>query len=170
MDAGTPDEVGADTKECPRCAETVKAKAAICRFCNHEFNHIPSGLEEKVYLSEPVRVTSEKVVPATGESPIRLRDITHVKAHYFNKMGIRITGIIAVIVGVWCAVAEVKVWFAYTSTLVPFGVAAIYKTLGAAESWVVYSTPAGKFMSIGRDAGDADRIKAAVDRAIAENT
>jgi hypothetical protein len=26
-----------DTKECPRCAETVKAKAKICRFCNYEF-------------------------------------------------------------------------------------------------------------------------------------
>ena len=26
-----------DTKECPMCAETVKAKAKICRFCRHEF-------------------------------------------------------------------------------------------------------------------------------------
>ena len=26
-----------DTKECPMCAETVKAKAKICRFCKHEF-------------------------------------------------------------------------------------------------------------------------------------
>ena len=26
-----------DTKECPMCAETVKAKAKICRFCSHEF-------------------------------------------------------------------------------------------------------------------------------------
>ena len=27
----------ADTKECPMCAETVKAKAKICRFCQHKF-------------------------------------------------------------------------------------------------------------------------------------
>ena len=26
-----------DTKECPMCAETVKAKAKICRFCQHKF-------------------------------------------------------------------------------------------------------------------------------------
>lgn len=26
-----------DTKECPMCAEAVKAKAKICRFCNYKF-------------------------------------------------------------------------------------------------------------------------------------
>lgn len=28
----------ADTKECPKCAELVKARAKICRFCGHGFN------------------------------------------------------------------------------------------------------------------------------------
>lgn len=28
---------GYDTKECPQCAEIVKAKAKICRFCNYKF-------------------------------------------------------------------------------------------------------------------------------------
>ena len=32
--AGT---VEADTKICPRCAETVKAQAVACRFCGYEF-------------------------------------------------------------------------------------------------------------------------------------
>lgn len=27
-----------DTKECPQCAETIKAKAKVCRFCNYRFD------------------------------------------------------------------------------------------------------------------------------------
>jgi len=35
---GTPTAlISNDTKECPMCAETVKAKAKICRFCKHKF-------------------------------------------------------------------------------------------------------------------------------------
>jgi len=33
--------INSDTKECPMCAETVKQKAKICRFCRHEFD-LPS--------------------------------------------------------------------------------------------------------------------------------
>jgi hypothetical protein len=31
------------TKACPRCAETVKAAALVCRYCGYEFEAAPSG-------------------------------------------------------------------------------------------------------------------------------
>jgi hypothetical protein len=39
------DEVSAalPTKTCPKCAETVKAAATICRFCQHEFGQTASA-------------------------------------------------------------------------------------------------------------------------------
>ena len=46
-----------DTKECPMCAETVKARAKICRFCRHEFEfeteEIYSPVMDSIELETP---------------------------------------------------------------------------------------------------------------------
>jgi predicted RNA-binding Zn-ribbon protein involved in translation (DUF1610 family) len=31
----------ADSKVCPRCGETVRRRAAVCRFCNYSFPDVP---------------------------------------------------------------------------------------------------------------------------------
>ena len=49
-----------DTKECPMCAENVKAKAKICRFCRFEFDqllkesHLAKGTLDEETLDEPI--------------------------------------------------------------------------------------------------------------------
>jgi Uncharacterised protein family UPF0547 len=34
--------VSADTKQCPDCAEPVKAEARVCRFCGYRFDNTPN--------------------------------------------------------------------------------------------------------------------------------
>jgi len=51
------DKFSKDTKECPMCAETVKARAIICRFCRHEFEfeteEIYSPVMDSIELETP---------------------------------------------------------------------------------------------------------------------
>lgn len=39
MEASLAGDVGGGTKECPACAEVVKAKAKVCRYCGFAFAH-----------------------------------------------------------------------------------------------------------------------------------
>ncbi|MBP2311868.1 DUF6232 family protein [Azospirillum soli] len=37
--------LAADTKDCPRCAETIKAAAKACRFCGYEYDKEPATID-----------------------------------------------------------------------------------------------------------------------------
>lgn len=170
----TGNEASEQTKECPRCAETVKAKAQACRFCGYDFveaKHETQGKpqEEKVYLRTPIKVTSEKVIRDNGESPIRLSDITHVAAHRSQRQVIWKCCLALIVVGLIIPFTDVRGWAGFTVPMVGFGAYWLFKSLGMARSWLVYSTSAGKITHVCEDYDDAHAIKSAVDKAIAEN-
>lgn len=53
--------VPTDKRVCPRCAETIKKAAVVCRFCGHEFSHekstpetIKNDLATALQVTEPI--------------------------------------------------------------------------------------------------------------------
>jgi len=56
-----------DTKECPMCAETVKEKATLCRFCHYEFAPIlkKSPFNEEI-LDKETLASDHEDPPLTG--------------------------------------------------------------------------------------------------------
>lgn len=65
--AGTPLVVYAsDTVECPRCAETIKRRAKICRFCQHELPEQPLGEPEISSAASEAQKTPEGMIGVAG--------------------------------------------------------------------------------------------------------
>jgi len=61
-----------DTKDCPMCAETVKAKAKICRFCKHEFETEeinPPAMDSPESDPHATTTTFEYLDQLDGEEP-----------------------------------------------------------------------------------------------------
>lgn len=60
------------TKACPRCAETVKMAAAVCRYCGHEFGQQePTGNSLQHYKNVPYRLHSDGQVSMVVEGKVR---------------------------------------------------------------------------------------------------
>jgi hypothetical protein len=56
--------LGEDERECPRCAETIKARAKVCRFCGHDL--------ELAAAEEHARKVIEKEQAAKAKESARL--------------------------------------------------------------------------------------------------
>ena len=61
--------MNSDEKVCPRCAETVKAAALVCRFCGHEFSgtYQPSRAERRQAEAKHAAVT-ERPKSSAGQA------------------------------------------------------------------------------------------------------
>lgn len=73
-----------DTKECPMCAETVKAKAKICRFCKHEFD-IEAENAKKKAQAEKIKATKEKSAKAKAARVKAQKEIADKKKAVADK-------------------------------------------------------------------------------------
>src|SRR5665213_4100209 len=56
-----------DEKVCPRCAETVKAAALVCKHCQHEFAPPVKATE-----ASPSSKQSQRVTPGKKKHPVFL--------------------------------------------------------------------------------------------------
>ena len=55
-----------DTKECPDCAETIKAKAKVCKHCGYRFE----GVAEQLAAEEAKAVASLRAAQDKGEAMV----------------------------------------------------------------------------------------------------
>ncbi|MDC9603031.1 hypothetical protein PSH49_20805 [Pseudoalteromonas sp. GABNS16G] len=161
---------GQDTKECPQCAETIKAKAIKCRFCNHEFGMERKNEEKQVYLESPVKVTSEIVSGEGNKTPIRVADIQHVKAVIMPKKGLNTGGFISLIIAGLVLLGGVSSGTVIASaSLVIIALYSFFSAANMFHSSAHLATASGVIYYTFNEYEHARIVKQAIDKAIADS-
>lgn len=160
-------EGSVETKECPKCAETVKAKATVCRFCNHEFEESIKSSEPKIYLEDPLKVTSQKVYPVSGKgTAVRLKDIQRVGANVPPKRGLKRAAATFVVLGAISFFLNANVFGGFC---VVMAIIMFFQQLTMWDSSVTLSTASGPVVWTFNNREHGPIVKAAVQEAISDS-
>lgn len=73
------------TKECPMCAETIKAKAKICRFCKHEFDLEADAAKDKAAKAKAAKARADKAKMAKEKAAKAKADKLKVQKEIADK-------------------------------------------------------------------------------------
>jgi len=68
-DLSKPETEVTDGKKCPKCAETVKQEAVVCRFCGHQFQSRTSGPSDNAVKAALSRKSGELYRGGTISEP-----------------------------------------------------------------------------------------------------
>ena len=117
LDSVPPTPPTSDTKKCPYCAETIKAEAKFCRFCNHDLVTSQPGLPAPTTASPKPAVPAETVAAPSKQVVIVARTksmgIAFVLTFLFGPLGMFYSTVVGGIVMLIISIPVVIITFGF---------------------------------------------------------